>query len=324
MRQRYPNFDLMRLLLALEVVLPHAADEVKAQIHWPNLYITVPCFLAISGFLVLKSYDESGSWPQFMKKRALRVLPALITSLLLCAIFIDANVTLNSIGIWATGGLWVGYPGNQALWSLAWEEIAYVALAALWGVGAYRKPFALWTLLLASMAIVYSARHMDGRIQTMLFLMPAFLVGNLMYLYREQLGNVNPLIPWVVFALVGFPLHIPYLGKILNFANFSAVSFQAFAIVWVGMAGKKLIPFRFPDISYGLYIYHLPIIIFLMQRGLVWSPTTMLYWLPAPLLAVCLTSWYLIEKPALRLKKSVHAPRAHESLATLGTPTERG
>jgi peptidoglycan/LPS O-acetylase OafA/YrhL len=50
---------------------------------------------------------------------------------------------------------------------------------------------------------------------------------------------------------------------------------------------------RIPDLSYGIYIYHAPLF------ALLHMPL----WEFFPLLAVfCAASWYLVEKPALRLK----------------------
>lgn len=65
---RYPNFDLLRLLLALEVVVVHAWNETDPNFNWSGFIMAVPAFLAISGFLVLKSYEESNSWRSFAKK----------------------------------------------------------------------------------------------------------------------------------------------------------------------------------------------------------------------------------------------------------------
>jgi peptidoglycan/LPS O-acetylase OafA/YrhL len=51
-------------------------------------------------------------------------------------------------------------------------------------------------------------------------------------------------------------------------------------------------------ISYGLYVWHFPILQFMIQRGLPWQK---LEYLP-PVFAAALLSYYTIEKPALRLK----------------------
>jgi peptidoglycan/LPS O-acetylase OafA/YrhL len=300
MNDRYPNFDLLRLLLALEVVVVHGWYLVDANFGWAGFIMAVPAFLAISGFLVLKSYEESGAWSVFIRKRALRLLPALLVSFLLCLVLFNWFAAYNSFLNWISGGLYtLGGMANGPLWSLAWEELAYLCLAWLWMAGAYKRPWVIWMLLAASLVIVYLGRHLDAHTQIILFLLPSFFIGNLAYLHRAVLLKVHPAIPWALLLAVMFNYEIPYFSKLVNL---SPVSFQAFAVVWVGMAGFKAVPFRFPDISYSLYIYHWPIAIYLDERKLTPTTTDMALWLTLPLLAICLASWYLVEKPALKLK----------------------
>lgn len=297
---RYPNFDLLRLLLAVEVAFVHGWAMTDVAFNWAGYVMAVPAFLAISGFLVLKSYEESGSWSVFIRKRALRLLPALVVSMILCWVLFDWFALYNSFLNWITGGLYT-LPGvaNGPLWSLMWEEIAYLCLALLWIVGAYKHHEVIWLLLAASFVLVYWGRVLDGHAQIILFLLPSFFIGNLAYIHRHILLRVNPIIPWVVLFAVIFYYRIPYFGELVQL---SPVAFQAFAVVWVGMVGVKVIPFQFPDISYGVYIYHMPIVIYLIRHDFATTTNDMAIWLPLPLLTVCLASWYLVEKPALKLK----------------------
>ncbi|MBC3207667.1 acyltransferase [Pseudomonas sp. SWRI111] len=300
MNMRYPNFDLLRLLLAVEVAFVHGWAMTDTAFNWAGFIMAVPAFLAISGFLVLKSYEESGTWGVFIRKRALRLLPALLVSLILCWVLFDWFAVYNSLLNWVTGGLYT-LPGvaNGPLWSLMWEEIAYVCLALLWMAGAYKHRAIIWLLLAMSFAIVYWARVLDGHTQMILFLLPSFFIGNLAYLHRTSLLKVHPVIPWCLLFAVIFSYRIPYFGQLVQL---SPVGFQAFAVVWVGMAGLNAAPFRFPDISYSVYIYHMPIVIYLIRHDIATTTSSMALWLPLPLLAICLASWYLVEKPALKLK----------------------
>jgi peptidoglycan/LPS O-acetylase OafA/YrhL len=94
-------------------------------------------------------------------------------------------------------------------------------------------------------------------------------------------------------------------GKLFGGAGLVLV--QAFGVVWFGMAGPRLIPWKMPDLSYGVYIYHWPVLAYL---DATFGLTTL--GLPASfvatiaiLLPLTLASWYLIEQPALRLKRSL-------------------
>ncbi|MNV76460.1 hypothetical protein D3C71_1698120 [compost metagenome] len=70
------------------------------------------------------------------------------------------------------------------------------------------------------------------------------------------------------------------------------------------MAGRKLIPFGFPDISYGAYIYHFPVMAFVVYKLGYSSPIMGPLLTSAILIPTCLLSWYIVEKPALKLKPS--------------------
>ena len=304
MHDRYPNFDLLRLLLAFEVVVVHAWQRADPTSGGAAPIMAVPAFLAISGFLVLKSYEESGAWGIFIRKRALRLLPALVVSMVLCWALFDWAAVYDALLNWISGGLLApqGIGSNNPLWSLAWEELAYLCLAWLWTVGAYKRPVAIWMLLAVSIFIVYATQDIPSG--GLFILMPAFFIGNLAYLHRERLLKIDPVLPWMLLMVVILSPNIPYVSQLVNHNGATQISFQAFAVVWVGMAGFRVVSFRFPDISYGMYIYHWPIISYLMQHQLANTGAQLAFWLPIPLLAVCLASWYLVEKPALRLKPS--------------------
>jgi len=302
---RYPNFDLLRLLLAAEVAFVHAWAAVDESFNWAGYVMAVPAFLAISGFLVLQSYTETGSWRVFIRKRALRLFPALILAFLLSFLLLGEDVMFNSILTWISGGLFTPNGStNVPLWSLAWEELAYLMLAVLWLLGAYKRPFWIWVLWFGSIMLVWGTGHLAPHTQIIFFLAPAFFTGNLMYLYRQSLLNVHPLIPWVAFYVM---LQWRFVPDAQLFGGAALLLVQAFAVVWAGMAGARVIPFKFPDISYGMYIFHMPIIQYLYFSKGVDTLNTMLIVGVSMLVPFCLASWYGVEKPALRFKRSAIA-----------------
>jgi peptidoglycan/LPS O-acetylase OafA/YrhL len=81
-----------------------------------------------------------------------------------------------------------------------------------------------------------------------------------------------------------------------------------FGLVTVGFAAAFSNPtlsdlaLRRNDISYGVYIYHMPVINFFLAIG--WGASIMAFW--SAMLAtmvLALISWLVIEKPALSLKR---------------------
>jgi peptidoglycan/LPS O-acetylase OafA/YrhL len=78
---------------------------------------------------------------------------------------------------------------------------------------------------------------------------------------------------------------------------------QAMAVVWVGIAGFRIIGFRLPDISYGVYIYHVPILLFITEKCRITDIQSASWILMSALIPTCLASWYLIEQPCIRYKR---------------------
>ena len=83
------NFDLIRLLAALQVVLYHGFEHLKIDdsfSSWfsifPKCFPGVPIFFVISGFLVSASYKRSKTIGGYTVNRALRIYPGLWACLL--------------------------------------------------------------------------------------------------------------------------------------------------------------------------------------------------------------------------------------------------
>lgn len=71
------------------------------------------------------------------------------------------------------------------------------------------------------------------------------------------------------------------------------------AYTFPGLSARVL---RHNDISYGVYIYHMPVINFIIYRGLDGGLLSLLATLAATLI-LAITSWRLAERPALKLKR---------------------
>ena len=102
------NFDLIRLLAAIQVMILHAGAHL--QIHYSNttdlilelikFFPGVPVFFTISGFLILWSYERNKKqWVKFYYNRMLRIYPALLVCLLLtvCVLLAFGIVNTNQL-----------------------------------------------------------------------------------------------------------------------------------------------------------------------------------------------------------------------------------
>jgi len=108
------NFDLLRLLAAVLVVFSHSIQLTQSVgtppelLHEPVGEPGVVAFFAISGFLVARSWAYDPSPLSFAVKRALRLLPALILSVLVTALVLGPLVTTLSTGAY------LGDPATKA------------------------------------------------------------------------------------------------------------------------------------------------------------------------------------------------------------------
>ena len=150
---KHNNFDLVRLLAALQVVLVHFSEHLKIPVYpvigW---FPGVPIFFAISGFLVTASLARCASAKEYFRNRALRIYPALwmmtaATLLLLLAFgYLNAHTPALRLAAYLAGqltvfqqvgggiGLFDGFGigrVNGALWTVATELQFYLLLPVL-------------------------------------------------------------------------------------------------------------------------------------------------------------------------------------------------
>jgi len=81
---RVNNFDLLRLLAALQVAVVHGMGVLKPTGYCAHLlgagldrFPGVPIFFVISGVLISKSYERSDSLRDYLRNRCLRIFPGL-------------------------------------------------------------------------------------------------------------------------------------------------------------------------------------------------------------------------------------------------------
>lgn len=166
---RNNNFDLIRLLAALEVVIGHTVEFLELDLH-PAVrpaYVVlrwfpgVPVFFTMSGYLLAKSLERNSNVATYARNRALRILPGLwfnvgATMALLAvagllfqlspkelATFIAAQLTIGQT--WAPGaiadyGLGAPLTPNSALWTIRVEIGFYIGLPILMLIGAKLFP----------------------------------------------------------------------------------------------------------------------------------------------------------------------------------------
>ena len=308
----------------------------------------VPIFFFVSGFLISRSFEANPQLREYGRNRLLRIYPALwvcfAVSLLLVAVsgyFGTVQVPLGTLAAWVIGQVTVvqffnpefmrGYGVgalNGSLWTIAVEIQFYVVVPLLYAVWARFKGLGsvrgLVTLIVALCAVnvAYNLwQPDDGEVMlrkfagvTFLPWVYMFLVGVLvqrnfervhrMLAGRFWLGAAIFIVCSVVSVdLMGFPM-----GNELDPLQFAGVCALVFASAYSRprLAHTLL---RKHDFSYGLYIYHMPVVNFLLQlggAGKLWAAALALL---ASAILACL-SWWGVERRALSRKRHPLNPLA--------------
>lgn len=306
--KRNSNFDWLRLFLSFSVAYFHAGyfsrvingeDVPFGAIPFPM----VPTFLALSGYLMFNSFASSRSWFHFMQKRALRILPALILSLIVSGFVWGFYVgVIGSLKIYIGGGMLLSSPGgNGSLWSLLWEEIAYAIMALLIAMKAYNHKTVIWACFIIACCIA-AAFDQQEPIWRITNLVPALFTGNLVFLYKEQLSKL----PWMLLAFVLICVTAINIYHHLPPQAWYMVPLGGFLALNLCLNAPSLPKMPF-DISYGIYVFHDPI--FYTTSKIFTSSFAEMFMVGAPILiALSLLSWFAVEKPALSIKKRTNKP----------------
>lgn len=329
LRKENNNLDVFRLLAACMVIYGHAyaiapqagrSDAVAALLaHDYSGSLAVKMFFFLSGLVVTNSLLSKRNVLHFAIARVFRIWPALICTLLGCALLLGPWVSALSLAEYFSHPdtyryivrnlllrAEYGLPGvfleqplkasvNGSLWTLSHEVGAYLALLGLFMVGALRRPW-----LAAS---IFALLALDP------------LLGNrLLFTWRAPLSEVDLLAPCFAGGalLALFKEHIEVrastaLGLVLLYLLLrpSAHSFYVFyAALFFGMLYLSGLPWvrQFrpqADLSYGVYLWGFPV-----QQALQWLwPEQGVTFNQLAALALSLVlaygSWHLVEKRAI-------------------------
>jgi peptidoglycan/LPS O-acetylase OafA/YrhL len=339
LNERKNNFTLMRLLAALAVLFGHSyvlSTGLKAGedpisnyllLTWGESLpsISVNLFFVTSGFLVCSSYMQRENWFSFAEARILRIFPALIFAVLFCVFVVGAFATtelpakyFSSPSTWEflkrnmiliTGiqydlpGVFVNNPYpmsvNGSLWTLPIELRMYFLVAVL-GLMSILKDKKIFNLFFIIICLVY-AQSSNNNFFLMHDLRSAhlallFILGAFIYVNRDA-------IPLNFLTLVGLGILV-FFTRNYSFTLFVKSIWFAYFVLLLALHPKLRLPSidHFGDISYGLYIYAFPV-----QQTFAYllpslQPLNMFIYSLLLTALLAILSWFLIEKPSLRLK----------------------
>jgi peptidoglycan/LPS O-acetylase OafA/YrhL len=295
-RTYYPNFDWLRLLLAVQVVAIHCGLGTHV------LIAPVPAFLAISGFVVLGSIERR-SIKDFYISRALRVLPLLFASFIAVGILYGGEAMLYNIEYWLYPHGAV--PANPVVWTLFLEEVFYILLSILFCVGVYKKEWLVVSLLIVVGSFT-AARCYEVLAAAYYVLGSAFFAGNVVYLFRDQVRRIDRRVACALIAVSCISISVlPYMDmQTMPYMWAHILSFGCLLIF--AIAGPQLPRLRI-DLSYSIYLIHA--IVANQYHKFIPFGFELFALVLLTSLPICIACWYLIESPALALKRRLTVPR---------------
>lgn len=337
------NFNLLRLLAALQVVFIHGLEHLHVKneialfiksvvIYFPG----VPIFFLISGYLISMSYDKNPNIKVYAKNRFLRIIPGLYASFFVGLLILWYFGQFNDVSVmdvlpWIVAQLTlfqfynpefirdfgVGVI-NGSLWTISVELVFYITLPLLYlflQKDFYKK---LLFLSIISLGFYYYIHYVSTNLLIYeklikVSIMPYlfyFLIGMFFYKKREFTQSYledKMFVYLALYAAVCY-LHVDFfvydVFKQLVFALFVF----SFVFSYKNLSYKLM---KHNDFTYGVYIYHMLIVNVFVQKehlgGVEYLMTVLVF------SALCgILSYFLIEKPFLSMKKKSLYNQLHD------------
>ena len=324
------NFDTVRICLALIVVIGHIAiltqlEDYKFILHFFDSNFAVKGFFAISGFLVTKSYINSLDNLHYFRKRFIRIYPAYFINILIC-FFIGCCLTKVNLVVFLTStesasylvsnllllnflhpAVWDVFSSNPfkamngSLWTIKIEFMLYFCLPTIIYLfnrfGALKVTFVLYIL---SVFWVYYFKFLYHSIESIIWInqfpgqISYFVIGSLMFVDKKVFSKLKQ-ISFISIVLI-FTVDNHFV-KIFT----DPIAYSSIIIFLSTSAIKRLNIWKSSDISYGLYLYHFPIIQSLIYFGIFkFNPLIGFVTTIVLTLLFSLLSWHLVERKLIR------------------------
>ena len=330
-RVRQDNcFDFIRYFFAFSLIAVHFCTVTGVEQFWVVSGGTrVKAFFIITGFLVVYSYIRRGSLRVYIEKRARRILPAYVGVIFFCFLLgvlfttLPLGQYLTSVQTWRyllANLTFLNFiepclPGvfhdnvmpymNGSLWSMKVEVLFYLCV-----------PFIVWLMRRWHKLSVLAAVFLFSVVWNMAFSYLHVATGNRFYwLMQHQLGGQMIYFFGGIALLLYFDQfcrHIKWLfplGLVFYLLSHRSGLLHyleplSFAIIIIGVAYFcRSLNFlrRFDNISYGLYLYHFPVVQVLVYYRIHQYSLPLAFGLTLLCtIGLALLSWHCIEKPLLR------------------------
>lgn len=346
------NFTVLRLVGAAMVLWGHSfgivgspplADPFTRLVGgttWSG-EVGVGLFFTVSGFLVLRSLDQSSSLVRFARARVLRIVPGLavanaLTILVCSAVFFRGNAwaylaspSVRDFFVYNTflfedvrpflSGVFSNHPhafANGSLWTLPAEIRLYAGLLLLGSLGAlgrkrwsyepssYRRVATSVVLVLLALALTkFDAFPLVGHNNRYGPPTQLFLMGMLFYLQRDRIVLDRQVFAAVLVLLLVMTRAPAYYHYATLVAYPYVAFYVAYGLPYLGRINEV------GDFSYGLYVYAWPVQQLVFAAHHPMSPYVNIALSFAVTMVLAALSWRFVEKPAIDLKDAAFGRR---------------
>jgi peptidoglycan/LPS O-acetylase OafA/YrhL len=328
---RHGNFRFIRLVAAIEVAISHALRHFGFEPHALFAFFPgVPVFFFLSGFFVCLSYRSLADQPNrnliFFKRRALRIFPALWLAVLLSLSvvatlgaelnFIDSLIYLLLAGSFINfyspdffNSFGVGVV-NGSLWSVSVELQFYILVPVMWFIVTNLRYALLFVIVFLLCIFNFLFWRIDDEsLVKILYVsfIPWWYMFFLGFIFCYFDGLRNTILKKIHFSLLIVVYTFIYQVCLHSGQSWgNAIPISGFLLLALLILKLGMIPFRMDsflcrvDLSYGIYIYHMLFVNFLLSVDV--SGTTGIALALMGTLVFSFFSWFFIESVALRFK----------------------
>ncbi|AEF85764.1 acyltransferase 3 [Treponema primitia ZAS-2] len=292
------NINFLRLLLAYMVVIFHSMSLSGNKYPLGKLFdghIAVCGFFIISGFLIIRSYWSSKCLKDYLIKRCKRLLPAYCFVIIICMVglslmsnlsaeeyfrsqqlikYFIANIFFMNFLYPSLPGVFSGNPVNGSLWTIKLEIGFYIIVPIIAYILNKCKTKKRINIFLACLYLsgyiynficLYMAKKMENRfIEELAHQLPGFIqyfaVGIFCVINYNFVRKYDKflIIPGIIILVLYYTIGNEYLLPIG----------LGIIIMYIGFNFNKLNNIgKNEDYSFGVYIYHFPVIQILITLG---------------------------------------------------------